>query len=558
MRYLSITISCIMFLSLIATDCIAGDEQDLFLSAKKKCIDQEWYEAINHFEQLLEKYPRSRYEDDARFWIAYSLEKIPEKQEEAFFAFSDFVADLKQSPWVDDALSHQINLAEQFIRSGKDQYRQFLYNLLNSEMNEIRNRSALALGKLGDPRAVPVLKNLTNDEDYGLLAANLIAVLGSKPVKTGRDTSVVDMEIVFDHDLDTGTGIREDGTAPKREEFLWFGSQRYDQYRSMLRKDDKWNKQELERFALWHVLDGDEFDEYNSLSSDYDRKEWLRKFWKEQDPTPTTDINEKQIEFERRVKYVRANFSKPWDYRHFRYLPDQYIRTGWYHAPWDARGELYIKFGEPDIRSVHTWQTEEWIYYKYAVDFLVKQFMTNIYGNAINAGSLTRGLHSNQNFPFEYDYNYIYSMLNNEQQEYLDWNTYNNYLDVNFVYKNEMRYEYNYDAEPISDFEMEAFGSDSVLTIRYQFPADELELQSSGEKYGLSYFERFTILDEDMRQVSSGENTREITDITDKDIVVEKTINCDLSPGIYHIAIYLKDNNSKKLGIYKLTVDSHK
>lgn len=547
---------CLFILAFNFQNLIAADEKDLFLDAKKLCIEQQWPQAIDMFEELLEKYPASRYTDDAKFWIAFCLEKMPDKQQEAFFAFSDLIARFSDSPWQDDALSHQINLATQFVKNGQEQYREFLVNQLNSDNEEIRYRAALALGKLGDERAVPTLKQITGHIDYGPMAANLMAILQSKPVVSGADTVRRDIEMLYDRSTDMRSAIRKEGTAPERDDFLWFGSQRYDQYRSMLRKDNQWSEQELNRFALWHILDSDQFDEFNNLTDDYDRKEWLRKFWKAQDPTPTTEPNEKLIEFERRVKHARGNYAKPWDNRHFRYLPDQYIRTGWYCAPWDARGELYIKFGEPDVRSVHAWHTEEWIYYNYGVDFLVKQYMTNIYGNAINAGSLTRGLHSNSNFPFDYNYNYIYPMLDNDTREYLDWNTYNTYLDANFVYHNQMRYEHQYDAEPISGFEMEVLSTESILTISYRLPAEEFELKSADNTYSLAYYERYSVLDEDMRQVAFEEQVREVNNLEDEESPVEREINCNLPPGLYHIAVYIKDQNSKKLGIFKQTIDT--
>jgi GWxTD domain-containing protein len=301
---------------------------------------------------------------------------------------------------------------------------------------------------------------------------------------------------------------------------------------------------------MWHILDSDEFEELRTLSNDYDRKEWQRKFWKSNDPTPTTEKNELKEEFERRVKYSRKHFSEPWNARNFRYLPDEHIRSGWFSAPWDARGELYIKYGEPDVRSVQGFHTEEWVFYRYGVDFIVKQYMTNIYGNAINAGSITRGIHSNQNFPYPYNYNYVYPFLNRDQQEYLDWNTYNTYLDANFVYKNEIRYEHKYDADPISDFELEITSDDSLISMIYRIPASEFKLQESGNTYNLSYLEKYSILDEDMREVASGEITKQINDISDEDSPILRKIEVNLPPGIYRISIQIKDKNSKKLGIY--------
>jgi GWxTD domain-containing protein len=542
---------------LLASNSMASDEQERFLEAKKMHHNQQWQEAITLFEKFLEDYPDSRRADDARFWIAYSLEKIPGEQQQAFMAFAKLTSDFPESPWADDAIMHQISLTETLIREGQDQYREFLYEKLNSENEEIKYRSAISLGRLGDVKALPVLEGMKGHEDYGPLASNLTSILQNISQDVSSDSLREELQIAYDAGSKERPADAESETAPPRESFLWFNTQRYEQYRSMLRKDDKWSDNELKQFALWHILDADEFDEFRALE-DYDQKEWIRKYWKKKDPTPTTGENELFEEFERRVTYARANFSKPWDYRNFKYLPDEHLRSGWYRAPWDSRGELYIKFGEPDVRSVHAFNTEEWVYYKFGVDFLVKKYMTNIYGNAINAGGITRGMHQNQNFPYEYNYNLVYPFLDREQRDYVDWNTFNTYLDANFIYKNEMRYLHDYDADPLSEFEMEVFSSDSILFIRYQFPVDELELIESGDMYEIKYTERYSILDRDMREVATGEENKHITNIADDDQLLQQEIKINLPAGEYRISIQIRDLQSKTLGIYTKDFENYK
>ncbi len=65
------------------------------------------------------------------------------------------------------------------------------------------------------------------------------------------------------------------------------------------------------------------------------REDWLRRFWRELDPTPTTEYNERKAEHERRVSYALEHFS-----------------TRFWGRPWDERGDAYVKFGEPDDRDV--------------------------------------------------------------------------------------------------------------------------------------------------------------------------------------------------------------
>jgi len=491
------------------------EARKIFMEAKKNCIDQQWHNAIEHFEALLQQYPSSRYRDDAKFWIAYCLEKIPESSISAFFTFAELVEESPNSPWKDDAIMHQIKLAEEFVRTGQEQYRRFLREKMSFQMPQIRNRAAIALGRLGDSSALSVLRDMQNDEDLGGLATNLIMLLDKKPLSSKPDTSIGDIRLYYDRGLQP-----VERKKPDERGFLWFNTQRYEQYRSMLRNDDDWTKQELEEFALWHIIDTDEFESYRALSDPYDKQEWLRKFWKEQDPTPTTEKNELVEEFNRRIEFARINFGRFWNYKHFRYLPDQHMRRDWYHAPWDARGEVYIKYGEPYARSISGWQTEEWVYYNYGVDFIIKQYMTNIYGNALFAGPMSQMQYKSYIMPAPRQ---VLSFFGSDFGEY-NWYNYNSYIDANYIYKNEMRYQHKYDAEPIEDFAL-ALGN---KVLRYQIPAGEFTLDKIGETYSLKYNERFVIYNEDYREILSNETERIVEGIRDKDQLIVQNIPLNL------------------------------
>ena len=62
------------------------------------------------------------------------------------------------------------------------------------------------------------------------------------------------------------------------------------------------------------------------------RRASVEAFWSEQDPDLTTAANERRLEHYRRVWYAIQSFSAG-------------------KQPWDQRGEVYIRFGEPDHRS---------------------------------------------------------------------------------------------------------------------------------------------------------------------------------------------------------------
>ncbi|HEX9917054.1 MAG TPA: GWxTD domain-containing protein [candidate division Zixibacteria bacterium] len=129
----------------------------------------------------------------------------------------------------------------------------------------------------------------------------------------------------------------------------------------------------IQYLELKPVMTEDDADSFLQMTDETQREEWLRKFWKAKDPTPTTERNEFKEEHQRRVAYARQYFGS-----HFRG-----------NRLWDDRGEVYIKYGEPDERvtqvegvygvgkeeqEARKQEGEVWRYYKYD---LTLQFQDN-------------------------------------------------------------------------------------------------------------------------------------------------------------------------------------
>lgn len=77
-------------------------------------------------------------------------------------------------------------------------------------------------------------------------------------------------------------------------------------------------------------------DEYEAFAQAPDRDAYLIRFWGDRDPDLTTAANERRLEHYRRVWFARKHFAKA-------------------KQPWDIRGEMYVRFGEPDHRSRSDW-----------------------------------------------------------------------------------------------------------------------------------------------------------------------------------------------------------
>ncbi len=504
------------------------EAKKLYQKARDKCLDQKWKDALNLFAEINEKYPESHYQDDALFWKAYCLEKMESNPMDIFMAYDALIMKYPQSSWTDDAIIHQIGIAEKNVKLDEKYYLQFLINKLDDSYPEVQKEAAFALGRLGDTRAIPVLEKLKTNENLTEKVTSLLKKLKSE---VGTET-VVTQEEESEGIIDI-TRLKEFDkkySDDSKKSFLFFPTKRYKHYRSMLRTDDNWTREELIDFGMLYILSNDDFDEFSNLKG-YDREEWLRKYWKQRDPSLTTPENEAFEEFERRINYARVHYSARWNDRHFKYKRDQYLRDGWPHAPWDARGELYIKFGEPEFDSIYSHHTYEWTYHRYNVDFIVRAFQTNIYGEAIFPGSMSQRIHR-------------YNLAR---------------INLEYIFNPQFRYEYDYHAEPLKKFKCGIFknnaDSSGNITLTYEFPIQELKIIQEKGAYKISYIEQVVVFNDDMREITRKEMTHSRTGNSSDQIKKEKLIINDVkfsvAPGEYMFAIRIADENSAKLGIYR-------
>ena len=496
----------------------------LYNNARKKSMGQNWHGSLREYEHLVRQYPRSRYTDDAQFWIGYCLEQIPERQKEAFDAYQKLIDDFPRSAWADDALVHQISIAEQLILSGESSYRNFLQRQLANKVDEVRFQAALALGRLKDDRAVPVLQKMLTSDTYGETALELIKTLTPEEFSAeNQPTSAVADEQMASPAVTNNSLDAKNITGA--DKVLSFEATRYEQYRSMLKSSDRWNHRELLEFGLWYILPTDQFSNYFHLTNTVKRENWLQKFWKQLDPTPTTVRNEAREEFERRVSYAKENFHKFWNNNETRYLKDQYLRQGSPHAPWDARGELYIKYGEPDFRSVVGWQTEHWVYNQLDLDLMVKQFMTNIYGNAIR-GTTVSGRY---------------------QRNYFDAER----VDAEHIYKPEFIYNHDYHAKLLKNVDVQEAKNPGKYLFQYSVPVKEVRINTDGGRVAVRFKRSYVVFDDDMQVVREQRDVLTGENISVSGGRAAETIAVALPRGAYRIAVRLETVDGKKMAIFK-------
>ena len=109
------------------------------------------------------------------------------------------------------------------------------------------------------------------------------------------------------------------------------------------------------------VASRDELTVFNGTPID-EREGFLRRFWNLHDPDITTAENERRVEHYWRVWYALHHFSEG-------------------QSPWDRRGEVYIRFGEPDYRS----RSDELNFEQsLAVQRIKERLALSIYGTSVH------------------------------------------------------------------------------------------------------------------------------------------------------------------------------
>jgi len=89
--------------------------------------------------------------------------------------------------------------------------------------------------------------------------------------------------------------------------------------------------------GLQYLLNPFQLRQFFEFQSDEERHQWIGRWWRSQDPTPSTAGNEMRVEHDKRVETARIAFGwKEW-------------------LGWDHRGEVLIRYGNPEFRRDLDW-----------------------------------------------------------------------------------------------------------------------------------------------------------------------------------------------------------
>lgn len=336
-----------------------------------------------------------------------------------------------------------------------------------------------------------------------------------------------------------------------------------------------------DELALRLILSEEERREFDRLKTDLEKAHWAKIFWKRNDPTPTTERNERLEEHLRRVQYARK----------------------WFKAAtplgFDDRGVIYVKYGEPTERytqpsgDLHIRPNESWSYSD-RIPGLVFDFVS--YGEAYRlvddlrqalgvrsepgaelynllslyesrahvdprydemAGDLRRSLATDfsENPLAPGQHNPFLANLNQAQQHIAEFASETKKAQAEAP---PVIYSYDYARKSLgiaqSLARFRAPDGKIRVEIYYGVPYRQLRFEPKGERWTTPLKEKFVVFDDEYEPVFIDSNVVELVaptpEATQRGAYISQ-LNLSLDPGRYHLALRFENDPAQRLGIVR-------
>ena len=150
-----------------------------YQKAHNLVLDEKWDSAISTLQNFIEKYPKSKWVDDARFWKCYAGEKKGDDLESVFECYQKFVKRHRSSKWTDDAKSNMVRLGTKLSKMGKTEYTAIVKTMQDSENEEVSLTALYALQSIGSDKALDVTIDLFDKTKSERVKEKIVYVIGS-------------------------------------------------------------------------------------------------------------------------------------------------------------------------------------------------------------------------------------------------------------------------------------------------------------------------------------------------------------------------------------------
>lgn len=193
----------------------------IIINAKKFIAGKEWAKALESFQRVTEHYSGSKWEAQALYWAAYSLNKLngpggetQERKEEALYRLAELMERYPASQWVDDAKRLSLEIAEGLANKGYKKYKIYLEKAAEkAEADDLKISAVDALMHMDKEKALPVLEKLMRTNKNPEIRKKALFSLGQH-----RDPRVVK--------LLSEVAVKDPSQAVREQAIFWLGQYR--------------------------------------------------------------------------------------------------------------------------------------------------------------------------------------------------------------------------------------------------------------------------------------------------------------------------------------------
>lgn len=170
MRKIGAYLIIFSFASFLLAYAQVKPDEKLFQEAKILIFDEKWEEAQEKLEELLEKYPRSRWSSQAVFYRAKCLFEQRRKEVEALKAYESYLQlKRKNESLAEESEISIMDLAFRLYERGRKSYLKEVEKRLTSSNKVVKYYAAIKLSFVKErsfaAKAIPVLKEIVEEEE---------------------------------------------------------------------------------------------------------------------------------------------------------------------------------------------------------------------------------------------------------------------------------------------------------------------------------------------------------------------------------------------------------
>ena len=184
MKFTKIGIILLLLLTLVSARPVAAVENPqtedgkAYQAAYGLVMKESWGEALKALDAFMAKYPKSGWNDDARYWRCYTLEKSGRPLEEVFDCYQAFLKTYPDGSWADDAKANLVRIGSRLAKNGKPQYETMIKALRDDQEDEVTMAALHALADTDNASAAEMLIGLYNPKASLKMRTRLVSVLG--------------------------------------------------------------------------------------------------------------------------------------------------------------------------------------------------------------------------------------------------------------------------------------------------------------------------------------------------------------------------------------------